>query len=377
MDKVKPTKVMDTNPFKATALSLGGGESSKSMNIDDKKKKSFQNKSPNLRMKIKSKHMEANQQTLDGDVSDSDSMITHAGECFIYNPKQNKELNEQQIDSNFSNNPPELKTKIRAKPLKTNPQSMESGIIAETNVTENTFEKRFMNNKSGPSVLDSLKPYFDENLVGRYKETKDIKILEKQLLEIKEFFEKKIANWRERKVQLLEFDKDHPTISRIDTRIKKYEKLAKHWSEEIKSLIIKVTKEELLRNKQKDIFYDGLITTEQLNEIFGEEMSKQMELKFKLVLRKAFQTEIRSKFQIINPKLYMKIMCNPLNNNDFNSNNAHNSGSNAYHTPQQDLYSRFVSQFKDTKDVNLLFKRIDKIEKLFSMKTSRTVLLCE
>ena len=121
-------------------------------------------------MKVKPKHMEANQQTLDGDVSDSDSMITHAGECFIYNPKQNKELNEQQIDSNFPNNPPELKTKIRAKPLKTNRQSMKSGIIAETNVTENTFEKRLMNNKSGPSVLDSLKPYFDENLISRRRE---------------------------------------------------------------------------------------------------------------------------------------------------------------------------------------------------------------
>ena len=35
MDKVKTTKVMDTNPFKATALSLGGGESSDSKPTDE------------------------------------------------------------------------------------------------------------------------------------------------------------------------------------------------------------------------------------------------------------------------------------------------------------------------------------------------------
>ena len=48
-----------------------------------------------------------------------------------------------------------------------------------------------------------------------------------------------------------------------------------------------------------------------------------------------------------------------------NSSNTNNSST------QQNLYSRFVRHFKDSKDINLLFKRIDKIEKLFTMKSSK------
>ena len=93
------------------------------------------------------------------------------------------------------------------------------------------------------STLPQDKLY--ENLVGMFKQTKDINVLRKQKLEIKDFFDKKIANWRERKSQLMEEDKDHPIISRIETRIKKSEKLAKHWTEEIRTLIFQVTSEEL------------------------------------------------------------------------------------------------------------------------------------
>ena len=116
MDKVKPSKNMDTNPFKATALSSGVVVSSKKLNLDDIIKTNFRNITPNLQKNMKSKKLCKEEESSDEEwldcegSSDCESLITHANDGCTSKPNSNDKSKENYEKT--LNNIPKLKPKI-------------------------------------------------------------------------------------------------------------------------------------------------------------------------------------------------------------------------------------------------------------------------
>ena len=116
---------------------------------------------------------------------------------------------------------------------------------------------------------------FYENLVGNFKESKDRRLLEKQINIIKETWALKIEKWEESKQQLMRtqttIDPLDPLILKIEKRILKGRHLCKIWTEEISNILKAVISEEFESEAEGDLFKSvPIIDIED-----GEEVNKE------------------------------------------------------------------------------------------------------